>query len=446
MFDSGQEIKRSNVDWIYIGAIFLLVLLGTLSIMSAVWGTSMGPGVVRTHMLALPIGITVFFAGWIFNYQIYDEQWKFLYGGVIMVLIAVLIFGTYQRGSRSWFTLPFFSIQPSELCRIAVILIASAFLSRNVRRINEPTVLISVFAIIGVIFGLIMLQPDFSSIVITLPTLLALLYCAGVPIFYLFIICLFGFVAGIFPLMWTYIYLTPQLLDTSLIARIIQGLSKNIFYMMGFCGSVVVLGYILRFLLKQFRIYIPGALVLFTSAVVIAGFFAGLAADKQMKDYQRKRVQVFLAPKADPKGAGYNVLQAQIAMGSGGVLGKGLFSGTQSRLGFVPEKHTDFILAVVGEEMGLWGTLAVLGLYFVILWRIMVIANKSSDFYGYLVCCGIFSMFFVYIIINFGMLIGLVPVAGIPLPLISYGGSNFVASMWALGIVQSVYVRRLTLR
>ncbi|MBO5911390.1 MAG: FtsW/RodA/SpoVE family cell cycle protein, partial [Elusimicrobiaceae bacterium] len=158
---------------------------------------------------------------------------------------------------------------------------------------------------------------------------------------------------------------------------------------------------------------------------------------------QRKRIETFLAPDADPQGAGYNVLQAQIAMGSGGVLGKGLFSGTQSRLGFVPEKHTDFILAVAGEELGLWGMLLVLGLYMMILWRIVVIAYESSDHYGYLVCAGIFGMFLTYMLVNFGMLLGIVPVAGIPLPFISYGGSNLVASLWALGVVQSVHARRL---
>mgnify|MGYP003590994321 CR=1 FL=1 len=132
-------------------------------------------------------------------------------------------------------------------------------------------------------------------------------------------------------------------------------------------------------------------------------------------------------------------------MGSGGIAGKGVFSGTQSRLGFVPERHTDFVLAVLGEETGLMGMLTVLGLYILILWRTALIATLSSDRYGYLVCCGIFGIFLTYMMVNFGMLIGIVPVAGIPLPLISYGGSNLVSSMWAFGIVESVYRRRLSI-
>jgi len=122
-----------------------------------------------------------------------------------------------------------------------------------------------------------------------------------------------------------------------------------------------------------------------------------------------------------------------------------VFSGTQSRLGFVPERHTDFILAVVGEEMGLWGTLGVLGLYLLMLWRIITIAQSSRDQYGYLVCCGIFSMLLVYLAVNFGMLVGVAPVAGIPLPLLSYGGSNLVSTLWAIGLVESVYARRMAL-
>jgi len=165
----------------------------------------------------------------------------------------------------------------------------------------------------------------------------------------------------------------------------------------------------------------------------------------QMKDYQQKRLEVFLSPETDPRGAGYNLLQARIAIGSGGILGRGIFSGTQSRLGFVPERHTDFILAVVGEEMGFWGMLLVTGLYVLMMGRIMQGARLARDRFGYLVNCGIFAMFLVYFCINFGMLLGLAPVAGVPLPLVSYGGSNLVATLMAIGIAESVYARRYAL-
>jgi rod shape determining protein RodA len=351
------------------------------------------------------------------------------------------MFGSYQRGSRSWFVLPFFSMQPSEICRVCTLLVAAAFLDRRGRQIQDTSSLIGVSFLLLPIFALIMMQPDFSSVVVTFPAVLILLYCAGANIFYLGLIGIFAGVAGLFTITWTYIYLHPELLDFTVV-RLFNELAHNGVYMLVFSLFVTVMGYATWWFFKQLRIFIPSFYFVLATIVVLAGLFGGIFVEHQMKPHQRKRVETFLAPRSDPKGAGYNVLQAQIAMGAGGVFGKGLFSGTQSRLGFVPEKHTDFILAVAGEELGLWGMLLVLGLYLLLLWRIVVIGYMSSDRYGYLVCAGIFGMFFTYMLINFGMLIGIVPVAGIPLPFISYGGSNLVASFWALGVVQSVYARR----
>lgn len=433
---------RSRFDYLLLGAMAALVCLGALCIMSAVNSFSLANPVVRTHFVALPVGIAAFFIGWSFNYQIFDEQWKGLYGFILLLLVGVLLFGSYQRGSRSWFVLPFFSMQPSEICRVCTILMAAAFLDRRGPRIREVSSLFFLLVLLVPIFGLVMMQPDFSSVVVTLPALLILLYCTGVNVFYLALLVLFAAVAGFFTISWTYIYLHPELLDYEFF-RMFHDLAHNGWYMVGFSLLVIFAGYGAWWLFKQFRIFLPSVYFVLATLVVLAGLFGGIFVEHQMKPHQRKRVETYLAPKSDPRGAGYNVLQAQIAMGAGGVFGKGLFSGTQSRLGFVPERHTDFILAVVGEELGLWGTLGVLGLYLIILWRIIAVAYVSGDRYGYLVCSGIFGMFFTYMLINFGMLIGLVPVAGIPLPFISYGGSNLVASLWALGVVQSVYSRRL---
>ncbi|MBI5202205.1 MAG: FtsW/RodA/SpoVE family cell cycle protein, partial [Elusimicrobia bacterium] len=145
--------------------------------------------------------------------------------------------------------------------------------------------------------------------------------------------------------------------------------------------------------------------------------------------------------EADPQGAAYNVNQALVAIGSGGVRGKGIFQGTQSRLGFLPERHTDFIFAVVGEEMGFWGAGGALLLYLVLIWRIVTAARVSRDRYGFLVCTGIAAMFSGHLIINAGMCLGIFPVAGVPLLMLSYGGSSLVTTLWALGIVLNVHSR-----
>ncbi len=445
LYTSEQSIKRRKIDYIILAAVSLLSALGFFIVLSAVSGLSYGAGVIRTHLIALPVAAGAFIFGWLFNYQIYNEQYKILYGFILALLAAVLAFGIVSRGSNSWFRLGFISLQPSEICRIATILIAASFLTRNYQNIKEAKTLVLFAALIAPIFVLIMRQPDFSSIVVTAPALLLLLYAAGVDFFYFVLLVAFGLSAAVFPIAWTFITLHPEIVQSSRILYIIGQLASNWWYILGFCGVVCAASFLVRYLLRQFRIHLAPILILIVSGAIIAGFFSGLFVNKQMKTYQRKRVEAFLAPNSDPKGAGYNVLQAQIAMGAGGVLGKGFFSGTQSRLGFVPERHTDFILAVLGEETGLMGTLFVLAMYIILLWRTAYIASLSSDRYGYLVCSGIFGIFFVYMIFNFGMLIGLVPVAGIPLPFISYGGSNLVASMWAFGIVESVYRRRLSI-
>ena len=433
---------RSRMDSLLLFGMIGLVITGALCIMSAVNSLSWANSIVRTHVIALGVGIAAFFAGWSFNYQIYNEQYKPLYVFILLLLVGVLLFGSYQRGSRSWFVLPFFSMQPSEICRVCTILVAAAFLDRRGRRIGETYSLVGLAFLLVPIFGLLMMQPDFSSVVATLPALLVLLFCAGANVFYLTLGLLFVGVAGFFIISWTYLYLNPSLGSNWFFHAFYQ-LGHNGWYIAGFTLLIVFLAYAVWWVLREMRYMIAPVYFILATSVILMGLFGGMFVDHHMKPHQRKRIETFLAPRSDPRGAGYNVLQAQIAMGAGGAWGKGLFSGTQSRLGFVPEKHTDFILAVAGEELGLWGTCLVLGLYLLILWRIVVIGYLSSDRYGYLVCGGIFGMFFTYMMVNFGMLIGIVPVAGIPLPFISYGGSNLVASLWALGVVQSIYLRRL---
>ncbi|MBT5987551.1 MAG: rod shape-determining protein RodA [Elusimicrobiaceae bacterium] len=436
-------IKRTTLDITLLAVFVSLVLIGTMAIMSAVSGTSFAEQILRTHFVAIILAVIVFILSWSLNYQVFSDQWKVLYGIMILTLIAVLIIGVSDRGSRSWFRLPFFSIQPSELCRVGLIMVMASFLHFNYRRIADPQVIIKVCALILPMFALVMMQPDFSWVVITFPTIFAMLYASGVNMFYLIIICGYAGISGLFPIMWTLFDLKPDLLDYRVFS-FLDGLSNFGWNTFIFCGAAIVLGYLVWYSLRQLRIMAPTFYVLLAVTVLLAGFFSGVFIDKQIKNYQRKRVEAFLEPTSDPKGAGYNVIQSKIAIGSGGFVGKGLFSGTQARLGFVPERHTDFILAVVGEEMGFMGMLAVLLLYLIMLYRVYSVALVSSDMFGFLVCCGVFSMFLVYLVVNFGMIVGLLPVAGIPLPLISYGGSNLVSSVWALGLVESIYARRIT--
>ena len=165
-----------------------------------------------------------------------------------------------------------------------------------------------------------------------------------------------------------------------------------------------------------------------------------------MRDYQRQRVLTFLDPESDPLGSGYHIIQSQIAIGSGGVFGKGWLNGTQSHLEFLPERHTDFIFAVIGEELGLAGILALLVLYLFVIYRGLAIAANASDSYGRVLAGGLSLVFFVYVFVNTGMVIGLLPVVGVPLPLVSYGGTSMVTLMAGFGMLMAVQTHRKALQ
>ncbi|MDO8565559.1 MAG: rod shape-determining protein RodA [Candidatus Moranbacteria bacterium] len=176
-------------------------------------------------------------------------------------------------------------------------------------------------------------------------------------------------------------------------------------------------------------------LFLLGTLLVSSGWFA-------LADYQKERINTFIHPESDPRGSGYNVLQAIVAVGSGGISGKGIGHGSQSQLNFLPEKHTDFIFAVIAEELGLTGAFFVIGLYLVLLYRIKRIGDTASDNFGYLVAVGVLVMFLAHIVINIGMNIGLLPVTGLPAPLLSYGGSSLFSMLFSLGLLLSIYRKK----
>lgn len=177
------------------------------------------------------------------------------------------------------------------------------------------------------------------------------------------------------------------------------------------------------------------AMVLIGIAVVASGWFF-------LAPYQKSRIMTVVDPQLDPRGSGYNVIQSMVAVGSGGMAGKGIGHGSQSQLNFLPEKHTDFIFSVIAEELGLIGSLLVVSLYGIILYRLSRIAQASRDNFGYLVTVGVMIMIFIQVAVNIGMNIGLLPVTGIPLPLLSYGGSSLVSVLLSLGLVMGIFVRK----
>jgi len=207
-------------------------------------------------------------------------------------------------------------------------------------------------------------------------------------------------------------------------------------------SGILILAALVTFILNFFipnklfrKIYIP-------STVLSFGLFFSVLLQKYLKVYQKRRILVFLNPDLDPHGSGYNVIQSKIAVGSGEFFGKGFLNGSQSQLGFLPEKTSDFVFSVFAEEWGFFGSVILLALMGVIIFRGIQIAFESKDKFGALLASGIVAIFFFHLLINIGMVLGIMPVTGLPLPLMSYGGSNLAMSMIAVGILINIRMRK----
>jgi len=225
--------------------------------------------------------------------------------------------------------------------------------------------------------------------------------------------------------------------DESIIVSFFKDYSL-LFSVAGFLMVVAIAMYVLHFFMikKIFRkIYIP-------SVVVSLGLFFSVFIMRFLKDYQKKRILVFLNPDLDPHGSGYNVIQSKIAIGSGGFFGKGFLNGSQAQLGFLPEKSSDFIFPVIAEEWGFLGAVVILGLLCLIVMRGAQIALEAKDKFGALLAAGISSIFFFHILINVGMVLGIMPVTGLPLSFVSYGGSNLLVGMISIGILINIRMNK----
>ncbi len=287
-----------------------------------------------------------------------------IYAGALLLLIAVEIRGAIGMGAQRWIDLGVIQLQPSEVMKIAVVLVlARYFSSITQEEIGRPTRLIVPLILVFFPAALVLQQPDLGTAMMLVLGAGAMFFIAGVR-WWKFAIVLAG-AGGIVPVAW-------------------------------------------RFL----------------------------------RDYQKNRIYTFLNPENDPLGAGYHSLQSKIAIGSGGLFGKGFMMGSQAHLSFLPEKQTDFVFTMLAEEFGLMGGLALLGLYLLVFIYGFAIAFRSRSHFGRLLALGITVTVFLYVFINTAMVMGLIPVVGVPLPLISYGGSAMLMVMFGFGLLMSVYVHR----
>ena len=434
----------SNLDWVLVISTIALVTIGVLSIYSASVNYGTSTRYLSVQFLAMGIGIAGMFLLSSFNYQYYRQLDNFIYIFSLLLLISVLIFGTTIRGTKGWFDLGFASFQPVEIAKILYILVLSSLLDKKAKEARKPSLIFSAFAVLMGHLILIMMQPDFSSTLSYFPVTLVLLFVIGVEPFYLLCIIIFGAFAMGITLFGTFINLQSAFIQSgTFLAEFLISLQEGLTGIYLLIALISLILFVWWFLWKlRIRIHFIYPAVLCVS--ILLGCSASIPVEKSLKEYQRKRLVVFLSPKADPRGAGYNIIQSKIAIGSGKFTGKGFKKGTQTQLGFLPEQHTDFIFSVIGEEGGWIFSQLTLLIYFLFIWRALAIAKEARDRYGSLVAIGIATMFTFYAFINIGMVMGIMPATGMPLLLLSYGGSSMVSSLLCIGILSSIHMRRHT--
>ena len=393
---------------------FWLIIPATLLIcigLSAIYSSTINhPAVHANFQRQMTWGIVSLIIFFI-TYSLPTNSFKYIgiptYIFSIVLLIAVLLIGRKISGAKSWLYFGGFGFQPSEFAKIGTIFAIATFLSRTNANIDSLKD-IAIALVIGLLpVGLILLEPDMGTSLTFMALILILLFWKGISLFGLFVVLSPGFVAL-----------------TSLF---------GIYYFIAALVLVVVF-----LLLFQKDILTSGSILALNLG---AGFFTDVVF-RALSPHQQKRIQSFIDPGADPLGAGYNAIQAKVAIGSGGLFGKGFLSGNQTQLQFIPEQWTDFIFCVIGEEFGFLGSFFVLGLFMVMILRILKIATSAKDEFLSLVLIGILTIYFVHLMINIGMVVGIMPIIGIPLPFVSYGGSSLVVNMFLLGIAANIYRTR----
>jgi len=405
-----------GIDWVMVFIYLLLVFMGWINIYAAVYNQDQ-PSILdfsqRYGKQLVWIGAAFILAVVIIiiDPKFFNQFAFLIYGFALITLVFVLLFGKEVAGSKSWFEIGSFAIQPAEFVKFATALALAHYLgSLGVKVDNIKATFYSALIILTPA-ALIILQNDTGS---------ALVYVA-----FIFVLYRQGLSGNIFVIGFVFAMLAIlSLLLASLQAKLILVGILLVFHGL----SYLMMKHNIRNLLKLIAVFI----------ILVVYIFSVDFAFSKLQAHQQTRIKISLNIESDPHGAGYNVNQSKIAIGSGGFTGKGFLKGTQTKFNFVPEQSTDFIFCTVGEEWGFIGSSLVVILFVILLMRIIYIAERQrshfSKIYGY----GVASILFFHFTINIGMVLGLLPVIGIPLPFFSYGGS----SLWAFTILLFIFIRQ----
>ena len=417
-FDRGL---RKTVDWRLVGCYLLLVLIGWINIYASIHATE--PASIfdwearsgKQFIWMLTAFVLDIFILFVINPRLWEVISPYAYVLVFFLLVLVIFVSKDVNGSHSWFELGPVKFQPAEISKITTSLLLAMVMSKPNFRLSDRRHFLYVALIIGLPMLAILGESETGSALVYVGFLFVL-YREGLSGWWLVLL-------GLAILLFILTLVTKGWISVLVLFVLCAG-----FYIQ-----------VLRHSRREARNYRRRML-----SRTLLGFLAGVAVvfatdfffNDVLQDHQRKRIEVLLGLKEDPAGVGYNVRQSMIAIGSGGVFGKGFLQGTQTTYGFVPEQSTDFIFCTVGEEWGFAGCLAVVLLYVFMIWRIIADADKSREaftrIYGYCLA----ACLFMHLFINIGMTIGLMPVIGIPLPLLSYGGS----SLWAFSVMIFIFI------
>lgn len=401
-----------NVDWFIILTYLVLCIIGWFNIHAAVYDPN-NPSIIDLdtnygkQLIFIISAVIIGFVILLLDSKFFNTFSPVFYGISILLLILVLIIGRNVGGNQAWIPIGSFRLQPSEFAKFSTCLLLAKYLSSGTVKVQELKTQIIATVIILFPTALILLQPDAGS-ALTFTSLILVLYREGLSGYFL----------------------------------IVEGLSILLFVLTVLYNKYLVLAGVLLFagaLIYFYRknrkiITITGFGVLFSALFI---FSVDFAYNQILKPHQRNRIDLILGKVNDPRGIGYNLNQSKIAIGSGGLWGKGYLQGTQTKYDFVPEQSTDFIFCTVGEEWGFAGCFLVIALYLFLLLRIVNIAERQRSSFARIYGYGVASILFFHIFINIGMTIGIIPVIGIPLPFMSYGGS----SLWSFTILLFILLK-----
>ncbi len=357
-----------------------------------------------------------------------------IYVGIVLLLVATLLFGRMVHGARRWIGLFGMGMQPSEFAKIGVVILLARLMEASGPELRSLHRFLLFIAVVMLPLALVLVQPDLGTAIAFTPALFTMALVAGATPRHL----IFFAATGVLTLVIAVLPSVGEHLATG--ASNVLGVfaePRFVLIMVAAFIAVVMIGLVAWFVTKKYLF----SWVSFAAGIGASSVIGGFLIQRVLRPYQIMRMIVFLDPQIDPRGAGWHTIQSLTAVGSGGLSGKGLFEGTQSQYQYLPLQSTDFIFSILAEEWGFMGALLVFVLYGFLLFRGLVIASRARDTFSALLATGVTTLFAFHFFVNVGMTMGIMPITGIPLLLVSFGGSSLWSAMICIGLLVSISAR-----